>query len=142
MKSRFAIPAMVLLLGAGAALGCRKIPLTSPTPLPSGTVVLRFTRKVHGPFELSLDGTRIPVAQYPKGARSLLIKGLAPGKHRFFLSSAREIFSPDLGELDMTGTKGLYQIVLTQTFDAVLYGKPDPLPPAEGLPGVSAALVN
>ncbi|HEX9081723.1 MAG TPA: hypothetical protein VF768_05550 [Holophagaceae bacterium] len=142
MNSRFAIPAMVLLLGAGAAMGCRKIPLTSPTPIPSGTVVFRFTRKVHGPMELSLDGTRIPVTQLPKGARSMVIRGLAPGKHRFFLSSAREIFSPDLGDLDMPSDKGVYQIVLTQSFDAVLYGKPDPLPPAEGLPGVTAALVK
>jgi hypothetical protein len=123
-------------------MGCHKIPLTSPKPLPSGTVVLRFTRKVHGPLELSLDGTRIPVAQYPKGAWSLVIKGLAPGKHRYFLSSPKEIFSPDLADLDMPSDKGVYEVVLTQKFDAVLYGKPDPLPVAEGLPGVSATLVK
>lgn len=142
MKVPYAVPALALILGVGATLGCRKVPLTSPTPLSSGTAVLRFTRKVRGPVELTLDGTRIPVTQSPKAARSLLIKGLAPGKHRFFLSSAREIFSPDLGELDMPADKGLYEIVLTQSFDAVLYGKPDPLPPAEGLPGVTAALVK
>ena len=141
MKFRLAVP-FLALLGAVSFLGCRRIPLTPKTPVPAGTAVLRFTRKVHGPLELSLDGTRIPVAQYPKGAKSLVIKGLAPGKHRFFLSSAREIFSPDLADLDMPGDKGIYQIVLTQKFDAVLYGQPDPLPPAEGLPGVSAALIK
>ena len=141
MRFRHTVPVLALL-GAVSFLGCRKIPLTPKTPVPSGTAILRFTRKVHGPLELSLDGTRIPVAQYPKGAESLVIKGLAPGKHRFFLSSAREIFSPDLGELDMPADQGIYQVVLTQKFEAVLYGQPDPLPPAEGLPGVSAALIK
>jgi hypothetical protein len=141
MKFRHAVPVLALL-GAVSFLGCRKIPLTPKTPVPSGTAILRFTRKVHGPFELSLDGTRIPVAQYPKGAESLVIRGLATGRHRFFLSSAHEIFSPDVVDLDMPADKGLYQIVLTQKFDAVLYGQPDPLPPAEGLPGVSAALIK
>ncbi len=141
MRFRFAVPALVML-GVVSFLGCRKVPLTPKSPVPSGTAVLRFTRKVHGPFELSIDGTRIPVTQYPKGAESLVIRGLAPGKHRFFLSSAREIFSPDLADLEMPADKGLYQIVLTQKFDAVLYGQPDPLPPAEGLPGVSAALIK
>lgn len=141
MKFRFAVPALVLL-GAVAFLGCRKVPLTPKSPIPSGTVVFRFTRKVRGPVELSLDGARIPVTQIPKGAISLVIKGLAPGKHRYFLSSPREIFSPDLSDLDMTTDKGIYQIVLTQKFEAVLYGQPDPLPPAEGLPGVSAAMLK
>lgn len=141
MRFRFAVPALVLL-GAVSFLGCRKVPLTPKSPVPSGTAILRFTRKVRGPVELSLDGARIAVTQAPKGATSLVIKGLAPGKHRFFLSSAREIFSPDLADLDMPADKGVYQIVLTQKFEAVLYGQQAPLPPAEGLPGVSAALIK
>lgn len=141
MTFRSAIPALVLL-GAVSFLGCRKVPLTPKSPVPSGTVIFRFTRKVQGPLELSLDGTRIPVTQYPKGANSLVIKGITPGKHRYFLSSTREIFSPDLSDLEMPSNQGVYQIVLTQKFDAVLYGKPDPLPPAEGLPGVSAVLIK
>ena len=142
MKVRYAVPAMVLLLGVGAALGCRKIPLTSPTPVPPGTAILRFTRKIQGPVELMLDGTRIPVAQRSKSARTLVIRGLGTGKHSFFLTSAREVFSPDSGSLVMPADKGTYTVVLTQTYDAVLYGKPDPVPPAEGLPGVTATLVK
>ena len=141
MTFRSAIPALVLL-GAVSFLGCRKVPLTPKSPVPSGTVIFRFTRKVQGPLELSLDGTRIPVTQFPKGANSLVVKGITPGKHRYFLSSTREIFSPDLSDLEMPSNQGVYQIVLTQKFDAVLYGKPDPLPPAEGLPGVSAVLIK
>jgi hypothetical protein len=141
MRFRFAVPVLVLL-GTLSFLGCRKVPLTPKSPSPSGTVILRFTRKVSGPVELSLDGARIPVTQAPKGATSLMIKGIAPGKHRYFLSSSREIFSPDLSDLEMPTDKGIYQIVLTQKFEAVLYGRPDPLPPAEGLPGVSAALLK
>jgi hypothetical protein len=92
--------------------------------------------------ELSVDGTRIPVQQAPKGAISLHVRGLSPGKHRFFLTSQRETFSPDMGDLDMAADKGIYQVTLTQHLDAVLYGKPDPLPAAEGLPGVSAVLLK
>ncbi len=141
MKVRLAVPALVLL-GAALLLGCRKIPLTPKSPIPAGSVLFRFTRPVRGPVELSVDGTRIPVQQLPKAATSLVVKGLAPGKHKFFLTSQRETFSPDLGELDLPADRGVYQITLTQKLDSVLYGKPDPLPPAEGLPGVSAALAR
>ena len=141
MRSHLLIPALVLL-GVAPFLGCRKIPLEPRTPVPAGTVVFRFTRVVKGPVELSLDGTRIPVTQLPKGATSLEVKGLAPGKHRYFLTSQREAFSPDLGELDMAADKGIYLVTLAQSLDAVLYGKPDPLPTAEGLPGISARLLK
>lgn len=135
------VPA-ILLLGSLSFLGCRKVPLTPSTPIPAGSVVFRFNRKVQGPVEFTLDGARLMVHQLPKGAHSLLVQGIAPGKHRFFLTSQREAFSPDLGELDMSGTKGVYLITLVQPLDAVLYGKPDPLPPAEGVPGVTASLIK
>jgi hypothetical protein len=141
MKFHPAFPALALL-GAAAFMGCSKVPLTPSHPLPAGTAVFRFTLKVAGPVELTLDGTRIPVQQLPKGATSLLVKGLAPGKHRFFLTSQHETFSPDMGELDLPADKGLYLVTLTQHLDAVLYGKSDPLPTAEGLPGVTATLVK
>ena len=141
MKFHPAIPALVLL-GAATFLGCSKVPLTPSHPIPAGTVVFRFTRKVLGPVEISVDGARLPVQQLPKGATSLQVKGLAAGKHRFFLTSQRETFSPDQGELDFATDKGIYQITLTQKLDSVLYGKPDPLPAAEGLPGVSAVLLK
>jgi hypothetical protein len=141
MKFHAIVPALVLL-GVASFVGCRKVPLTPSSPIPSGTAVFRFTRAVRGPVELSLDGARIPVQQLPKGAKSLVVKGLAPGKHRFFLTSQRETFSPDQGELDMGTDKGIYQVTLTQKLESVLYGKPDPLPTAEGLPGVTATLVK
>jgi hypothetical protein len=141
MKLHPILPAMVFL-GAATFLGCKKVPLTPSHPVLAGEAVFRFTSAVRGPVELTLDGTRIPVQQLPKGAVSLLVKGLTPGKHRFFLTSQRETFSPDMGELDMATDKGIYQVTLTQRLDAVLYGKPDPLPTAEGLPGVTAVLVK
>ena len=141
MTLRPLVPALVLL-GVVSFLGCRKVPLTPSSPIPAGTAVFRFTRKVHGPVELSIDGSRIPVQQMPRGANSLVVKGLTPGKHRFFLTSQREAFSPDLGELDVATDKGIYQITLVQDLNAVLYGKPDPLPTAEGLPGVTATLLK
>ncbi|GLH72417.1 hypothetical protein GETHLI_09190 [Geothrix limicola] len=141
MKFHPAIPAMVLL-GAATFMGCKKVPLTPSHPIPAGSVVFRFTRTVSGPVEFSLDGTRLPIQQLPKGATSLQLKGLTPGKHRFVLTSQREIFSPDTGELDLSGDKGIYQVTLVQKLDSVLYGKPDPLPTAEGIPGVTATLLK
>lgn len=135
------VPALALL-GLAPFLGCRKVPLVPSSPIPAGTVVFRFTRAVRGPVELSIDGARIPVQQLPKPATSLVVKGLAPGNHRFFLTSQREIFSPDLGELTMSGDRGVYQVTLTQRLDSVLYGTPDPLPVAEGLTGVTAMLTR
>ncbi len=141
MRFHPALPVLVLL-SASPFLGCRKVPLVPSHPVPTGTVIIRFTRTVKGPVELSLDGSRIPVQQLPKGARSLEIRGLAPGKHRYFLTSQRETFSPDMGELDLPANGGLYQVTLTQRLDSVLYGKPDPVPVAEGLPGVAAVLLK
>lgn len=135
------LPAMVLL-GAASYMGCWKVPLTPGSPIPAGSILFRFTKTVKGPVEFSLDGTRIPVQQLPKGARMLQVKGLTPGKHRFFLTSQHETFSPDAGELEMPTDKGIYQITLTQGLIAVLYGKPDQLPSAEGLPGVTAILLK
>jgi hypothetical protein len=141
MKFHPAIPALVLL-GAVTFLGCKKVPLTPSHPIPAGSVVFRFTRSVQGPVEFNLDGARIPVQQLPKGALSLQVKGLVAGKHRFFLTSQKETFSPDSGELDLPADKGLYLVTLTQRLDAVLYGNPDPLPTAEGIPGVTAVLLK
>lgn len=141
MKFHPVLPAMVLL-GAATFMGCKKVPLTPSRPIPAGSVVFRFTRPVSGPVELSVDGARIPVQQSAKAAISLEVKGLAPGKHRYFLTSQRETFSPDMGELDLPADKGLYQVTLTQRLEAVLYGKPDPLPTAEGIPGVTATLIR
>jgi hypothetical protein len=132
----------MVLLGAAPYMGCSKVPLTPSSPIPAGSIVFRFTRSVKGPVELSLDGTRIPVQQLPKGARILQVKGLTPGKHRFFLTSQHETFSPDAGELDLPTDKGIYLVTLTQQLVSVLYGKPDQLPAAEGLPGVTATLIK
>lgn len=137
-----AVLSAAVVLVAAFTTGCRSVPLTPSSPIPAGSIVFRFTKKVRGPLELSLDGARIPMQQLPKGATSLVVRGLAPGKHRFFLTSQRETFSPDQGELDMGADKGVYIVTLSQQLDAVLYGKPDLLPAAEGLPGVTAVLVK
>lgn len=141
MKFHPLVPALVLL-GVASFLGCRKVPLTPKTPVPAGSVVFRFTRPVRGPVEISIDGARIPVQQTPKAATSLVVSGLATGQHRYFLTSQQEVFSPDQGTFELASDRGLYQVTLTQRLDSVLYGKPDALPPAEGLPGVTAALTR
>ena len=136
MYRRTALAAVALL----ALAACKKIPLKPAKPLPAGTAVLHFTRSIRGPLDLAIDGTRIPVAQGPKGGQVLTIEGLQPGRHRYFLSSPRDAFSPDQTEIQMADDGGYYEVVFAQRFDAVLYGKPAESPAAEGLPGVKATL--
>jgi len=130
-----------LVLGTGVACS-NKVTTKLTKAVPSGTVLFQFTRKIQGPVELTLDGVRIPVeaTRKNKKAHSLVVTGLAAGKHRFFLYSPRDAFGPDQGEFEMSGTQGVFLVTYTQGFNAVLYGKADALPPAEGVPGVKARL--
>jgi hypothetical protein len=125
---------------AGLACGEPR-PLAPARPVPPGTVLVRFTRKVEGPVELTIDGTRTPVERTSrKKCRSLEISGLAPGKHHLLLMSPLEAFGPDQLDVNLDGTAGVFQVVYAQQFQSVLYGRPDPAPVAAGLPGVKAQL--
>jgi hypothetical protein len=131
-----------IMVALGLTLaGCARRTATAPTRnVPAGTVVFQFTRKVKGSVELTLDGVRIPVVQKAKKARQLVVRGLAPGRHRFFLSGPKDAFGPDQGEFELTAERGVHMITFSTGFDAVLYGKSDPAPAAEGIPGVRADL--
>lgn len=138
MRRVFRTTALWVLAGT---LGCRGAKFQPVVEAPSGALQFHFTRKILGPIELTLDGTRIPVEQQgKKGFRQLLVTGLASGKHRYFISSPRDSFGPDLGEVEIGPAKGIRMEVFAQKFAAVLYGTPEPLPPAEGLPGIRAVL--
>jgi hypothetical protein len=133
---------ITLVLGLALA-GCSRRTAAAPTrSVPAGTVVFQFTRKVKGPVELTLDGVRIPVVQQARKARQLVVRGLAPGRHRFFLSGSKDAFGPDQGEFELTAERGVALVTFSTGFDAVLYGKSDPAPAAEGIPGVKADLVK
>jgi hypothetical protein len=124
-----------------AILGCSKVPLTPAKPVPAGTVLFRFSRKIQGPLDLTVDGTRVPVAQDTKGGKLLRIEGLAAGKHTVFLASPRDAFGPDQEDVILPDDGGVYQVIFAQRFDAVLYGKAADAPSAEGLQGVKATLL-
>lgn len=129
------------LVVAGLLAGCKPRAVTLPTvKVPEGAVLFHFTRKVRGPVELTLDGTRIPVAQKVKAGQRLVVRGLAPGRHRYFLSGPRDAFGPNQGEFELAPGSGVLIRAFSTQFDAVLYGKTDPAPVAEGLPGVQASL--
>lgn len=140
---RLAFVSVIVFL---AVLGCNKpkaihsVAKPSPVSVPGGTLTLAFTRKVLGHLEFSLDGVRIPVKQGPKGGNTLLVTGIPEGRHRYFVESNRDAFGPDQGDLEMSAAQGVYYIVFAQRFEAVLYGKTTPTPPAEGIPGVTAIL--
>lgn len=132
----------ILVLMVLPGLGCAKLRNKPVKAVPEGTVLFAFNRKVRGPVELTLDGVRVPVAPVTKNkaARSLVVTGIAPGKHRFFLSSPRDAFGPDQGDFEVTAGQGTRVFTFVQAFNAVLYGKSEELPAAEGIPGVKARL--
>ncbi|BDU76736.1 hypothetical protein [Mesoterricola sediminis] len=135
---RMALAAFAVL---AFAVGCRKPKAIQPRkPVPQGTVQFQFTTKVEGPIDLTIDGVRIPVAKTAKKGRHLTISGLALGRHRLVLLSPLDAFGPDQVEVELKEGKGHFQVLFAQQFNAVLYGKPEPTPVAEGIPGVVARL--
>ena len=125
-----------------AGLACRTPQaILPPRQVPPGTILIQFTKKVAGPVELTVDGTRIPVDKVAKkkGLR-LEISGLSEGRHHLFLMSPLEAFGPDQLEVDLGPAAGAFQVVFAQQFQSVLYGSPEPAPAAAGLPGVKARL--
>ncbi len=136
MFRRSALVALALF----SFIACKGIPLKPAKPLPPGMVMFRFTKSVAGPLDLSIDGIRIPVAQSKKGGKVLRVEGLQAGKHKIFISSPRDAFSPDQTEISLPDDGGLYDVIFAQRFNAVLYGKPAETPAAEGIPGVKASL--
>lgn len=132
---------MLAIAALAVAVGCRKGTTLPIKEQPAGVLKLRFTRAVLGPVDLTLDGVRVPITVVGKKKfQELTITGLPAGKHRYFLTSPRDAFGPDQGEVELPEAKGAMLILFSQRFEAVLYGKPEPVPTAEGLPGVKAVL--
>jgi hypothetical protein len=128
-----------MMIAAGLACGKPK-PIKPSKPVPPGTVMFQFTKKVDGPVDLTIDGMRVPVVQTGKKCKRLTVSGLAAGKHHVVLLSALDAFGPDQVDIEVEAGKGTFQVLYSQQFNAVLYGKPEPMPPAEGIPGVVARL--
>jgi len=129
-----------LIIAAGLACG-KPRPILPKKPVPPGTVLFQFTRKVVGPLALTVDGLRIPVDNPDERMCKLLsISGLAPGKHHIVLLSPLEAFGPDQIDVDLTATGGFFKVLYAQQFKSVLYGKPEPVPTADAIPGVKATL--
>lgn len=122
-------------------LACRKPETFKPQhPLAAGTLMIHFTNKVEGPVDLLIDDVRIPVQRSKKKVRNLVIRGLSVGRHRYFVSSPRDAFGPDHGEVDLSADRGVFLVNFAQHYNAVLYGKADPVQAAPGIPGVSARM--
>ena len=127
---------------ATVIVGCSKPrPILPKKPVPAGTILLMFTKKVQGPLELTVDGLRIPVqAEGGKRCKQLIISGLAAGKHHVVLLSPLDAFSPDQMDLNLEATQGAFKVLYAQQFNSVLYGKPEAIPAADAIPGVKAIL--
>ena len=129
-----------LVVAAGLACG-KPRPVLPHKPVPPGTILLMFTQKVQGPLDLTVDGLRVPVDnKAERMCKQLFVTGLAVGKHHLVLLSPLEAFSPDQVEVELTAGKGEYRVLFAQQFKSVLYGKPEPVPPADAIPGVKATL--
>lgn len=143
MRSSLKSAVLIIALALVTGVACSNKVATKPTkPVPAGTVLFQFTRKIQGPVDLTLDGVRIPVEALKKNkkARRLIVSGIPAGKHRFFIYSPRDAFGADQGEFELVGSQGVYLVTFAQSFNSVLYGKAEALPPAEGTPGIKAHL--
>ena len=129
-----------VLMAAGMACGKPK-PIVPKRPVPAGTVLFQFTKKVEGPVELTVDGIRIPVAKAGRKCLHLSIAGLPLGKHHLTLLSPQDAFGPDQLEVELTAAKGVFKVLFAQQFTSVLYGKVETAPATDGIPGVSASLL-
>jgi hypothetical protein len=135
----FRLSAVVACITMG--IGCQKAEVFKPQhPLSTGTLMFHFTNKVAGPVDLILDDVHIPVLQSKKKVRNLVIRGLSAGKHRYFLSSPRDAFGPDHGEVELPQDHGIFLVSFSQPYNAVLYGQAEPIEAAQGIPGVSARM--
>ena len=96
--------------------------VTKLNVLPAGTLVLKFSRNIKGPIDLSIDGVRIKVDQTNKGGNMLTISGLEATSHRYTLSSPNDAFGPSSAEVVLPDDQGIVIPVFTQSFDSILYG--------------------
>jgi len=136
---RLVLPATCIVC-AGLACG-RPQPIVPSKPVPAGTVLFQFTQKVEGPLELTIDGIRVNVGkESKKKCKHLEVSGLAPGRHRFVMLSPLEAFGPDQIEVELGAGRGEFRVVFAQNLKSVLYGSPEPVPAAAGIPGVQARL--
>lgn len=143
MKGSLKLVVAACVLVGAFAVGCKKPkPIQPSKPVPQGTLLFWFSRKVEGPLELTVDGVRIPVTRTKPGkkATKLTISGLGTGRHTWFILSPKEAFGPDQGEVELADGKGAFVFAFSQTYNSVLYGAPAPIPASEGLPGVKAVL--
>jgi len=125
-----------------AAVGCKGTkPILPKRPLPSGTFQLRFTKKIRGPLELTINGERVPVAQKKKKARTLTVTGLPVGTHRYFIYCPADVMGPDLGDVEMGPNAGVFQVHFSQRM-RVAYREPsqETTPKTAGTGGIAAVL--
>jgi hypothetical protein len=125
-----------------AMLGCKEVkPVLPKKPLATGTYQMHFTRKVLGPLDITIDGIRIPIEQKKKKGRTLTISGLSEGKHTYFLVAYREIIGPDLGEIEIGPTEGVFRVHFAKRLK-LAFANPTlaSVPTAPGIPGVTAVL--
>jgi hypothetical protein len=129
-----------LAVSAALAAGCRAArPILPRRPLPPGTFQARFTSRIRGPLELTIDGSRVPVEQKRKRARTLTVSGLAPGAHRYFFFCPAEAIGPDAGEFEIGPGPGVFQVHFSQRLRAA-YAEPPQAPPRPQAGGVAAVL--
>ncbi|MCL1894510.1 MAG: hypothetical protein FWG02_09825 [Holophagaceae bacterium] len=121
--------------------GCKGVrPILPAKKLPPDTLQMYFVKKISGPVDLTIDGTRIPVVQKQKKVQLLTISGLSLGKHYYFITSHVDAIGPDYGEFEIGSDEGVFQIHFSNRLKAALLETGHSVPVAEGIPGVKAIL--
>jgi hypothetical protein len=143
MRCRLILGTAVLAAAAVAA-GCAGArPILPRRPPPPGAFQVRFTSRIRGPLELTIDGARVPVEQRGRRARTLTVSGLSEGTHRYFFYCPAEVIGPDKGEFEVGPGAGVFQVHFSQKLRVAYRDAPAPggAAPADAAPGgVSAVL--
>jgi len=90
-------------------------------------------------MELTIDGARVPIEQKSKKARTLTVSGLSQGTHKYFLFCPREVYGPDLGEMEVGPGAGVFQVHFSQRLKVAYADFPKP-PKTEGAGPIRAVL--
>ncbi len=139
LMSKYIFVSLLLI----ATLSCSSIfstPQALSKSLPPGTLVLKFTRNIKGPIELSIDGVRINVEQTNKGGNALTVSGLEIGAHQFLISSQNDAFGPNSSEFALPDDEGIIIPIFSQSFNSILYGNTSSAPAPENPKNIKAIL--
>jgi len=136
VKKHILLTLFVAVLSA-TACGPMKVNEMQKIGVKNHTLVIYFSRKMKHPFELSIDGTKVPVAA-PGTGRLLQIHNIKPGEHHIRIVSNWYIFSQPVRDISYTPDKDETAIV----FSALKYSESTRPVQEKDTPGILKRMLN